>query len=120
MPEIHIGSRGSALARWQTDWVAARLQHAWPDLTCQIEYFSTSGDRITDRPLPEIGGKVDLAQTERRAQVAEVMTRARQMAAELRNLPRQELFARFRATLDEMRTQAIAQDTAGDGVPEGD
>lgn len=55
--EIRIGSRGSALARWQTDWVAARLKHAWPDLACHIEYFSTSGDRITDRPLPEIGGK---------------------------------------------------------------
>ena len=45
------------MARWQTDWVAARLQEAWPDLTCHIEYFSTSGDRIPDRPLPEIGGK---------------------------------------------------------------
>lgn len=55
--EIRIGSRGSALARWQTDWVATRLKHAWPDLVCHIEYFSTSGDRITDRPLPEIGGK---------------------------------------------------------------
>lgn len=57
MPEIRIGSRGSALARWQTNWVAAQLQHAWPDLTCRVEYFSTSGDRITDRPLPELGGK---------------------------------------------------------------
>ena len=57
MPEIRIGSRGSALARWQTEWVATHLQQAWPNLTCQIEYFSTSGDRIPDRPLPEIGGK---------------------------------------------------------------
>lgn len=55
--EIRIGSRGSALARWQTDWVATRLKQAWPELTCHIEYFSTSGDRITDRPLPELGGK---------------------------------------------------------------
>lgn len=55
--DIRIGSRGSALARWQTDWVAARLQESWPGLTCHIEYFSTSGDRVTDRPLPEIGGK---------------------------------------------------------------
>jgi hydroxymethylbilane synthase len=57
MPEIRIGSRGSALARWQTNWVATRLQKAWPDLHCRIEYFSTSGDRIQDRPLPELGGK---------------------------------------------------------------
>jgi len=53
------------------------------------------------------------ARTERRAQVAGVMARARQMAAELRNLPREELWARFRATLDEMRAQAIAQGTVG-------
>src|SRR3954465_13300596 len=57
MPEIRIGSRGSALARWQTNWVATCLQKAWPDLHCHIEYFSTTGDRITDRPLPELGGK---------------------------------------------------------------
>jgi hydroxymethylbilane synthase len=52
-----VGSRGSALARWQTEWVVARLQAAWPGLTCRIEYFTTSGDRDTDRPLPEMGGK---------------------------------------------------------------
>jgi hydroxymethylbilane synthase len=52
-----IGSRGSALARWQTDWVKARLEALWPGLTCRIEIFQTSGDRILNRPLPEIGGK---------------------------------------------------------------
>lgn len=57
MREIRIGSRGSALARWQTDWVVTRLQQAHPDLTYRIDYFTTSGDRITDRPLPEFGGK---------------------------------------------------------------
>jgi hydroxymethylbilane synthase len=57
MREIQIGSRGSALARWQTDWVVTRLQQAHPDLTCRIDYFTTSGDRIADRPLAEFGGK---------------------------------------------------------------
>ena len=32
---LTIGTRGSALARWQTEWVRARLQTAWPDLECQ-------------------------------------------------------------------------------------
>ncbi len=54
---LTIGTRGSALARWQTDWVRARLQTAWPDLECQTRLFTTSGDRILDKPLPEIGGK---------------------------------------------------------------
>jgi hydroxymethylbilane synthase len=54
---LTIGTRGSALARWQTNWVSARLQTAWPDLECQTRLFTTSGDRILDKPLPEIGGK---------------------------------------------------------------
>jgi hydroxymethylbilane synthase len=52
-----IGTRGSALARWQTDWISARLTAAWPDLTCSSKLFQTSGDKILDKPLPEIGGK---------------------------------------------------------------
>jgi hydroxymethylbilane synthase len=54
---LTMGTRGSALARWQTDWVRARLQTAWPDLECQTRLFTTSGDRILNKPLPEIGGK---------------------------------------------------------------
>lgn len=54
---VTIGTRGSTLARWQTDWVIARLKHVWPDLHCAIKLFQTSGDKILDKPLPEIGGK---------------------------------------------------------------
>jgi len=52
-----IGTRGSALARWQSDWVRDRLEALWPGLGCRLSVFQTSGDRILDRPLPEIGGK---------------------------------------------------------------
>ena len=54
---LTLGTRGSALARWQTAWVTARLCGAWPELDCQTKLFTTSGDRILDQPLPEIGGK---------------------------------------------------------------
>lgn len=54
---VLVGSRGSSLARWQTDWVVARLRQAWPGLEFDIRIFTTSGDKITDRPLPELGGK---------------------------------------------------------------
>jgi hydroxymethylbilane synthase len=54
---LTIGTRGSALARWQTDWVIARLKSVWPELDCTIKLFHTSGDKILDKPLPEIGGK---------------------------------------------------------------
>lgn len=54
---VILGSRGSALARWQTDWVVDCLHQARPDIECRVEYFSTAGDRTADVPLPEFGGK---------------------------------------------------------------
>jgi hydroxymethylbilane synthase len=54
---LTLGTRTSQLARWQTDHVIRQLRATWPDLDCQIKPFTTSGDRILDTPLPEIGGK---------------------------------------------------------------
>lgn len=54
---VRLGTRGSALARWQTDLVAGLLTAAWPDLVPETVVLRTQGDRILDRPLPLIGGK---------------------------------------------------------------
>ena len=54
---LTFATRPSALARWQTHWVMQALQAAWPDLECAEKAITTQGDRILDRPLPEIGGK---------------------------------------------------------------
>lgn len=54
---VRLGTRGSALARWQTDYVADLLQAAWPGLHAEVVVFHTQGDRILDKPLPLIGGK---------------------------------------------------------------
>lgn len=54
---VTIGTRGSLLARWQTDHVRDLLCAAWSDLTVQIEVISTHGDQVLDTPLPLIGGK---------------------------------------------------------------
>jgi hydroxymethylbilane synthase len=54
---VVIGSRGSRLALWQTHHVADLLRAAAPGLTVDIEIVSTRGDRILDKPLPQIGGK---------------------------------------------------------------
>lgn len=54
---IRLGTRGSALARWQTDHIAARLREAHPDLQAEIIVFSTRGDQVIDVPLPQVGGK---------------------------------------------------------------
>lgn len=56
-PTLILGTRTSTLARWQTDRVIDLLQTAWPGLRCEIRPFQTQGDKILDKPLPQIGGK---------------------------------------------------------------
>ena len=60
-PVIRIGSRKSKLALAQAAIVRAALAQAWPELAApgrlEIVEITTSGDRITDRPLADIGGK---------------------------------------------------------------
>jgi hydroxymethylbilane synthase len=54
---IRIGTRASALALWQTNWVADRLRGAHPGIEIDIVEIRTSGDKIQDRPLHLVGGK---------------------------------------------------------------
>ncbi len=55
--QLIFATRPSALARWQTQWVMRALETAHPGLTCREEVIVTHGDRVLDKPLPEIGGK---------------------------------------------------------------
>jgi len=55
--KLTFATRPSALARWQTQHVIKALQSHWPDLTCEEVVITTQGDRVLDKPLPEIGGK---------------------------------------------------------------
>ena len=50
-----IASRGSQLALWQARWVAAQLAARGHD--SRIEIIKTTGDKITDVPLAQVGGK---------------------------------------------------------------
>ena len=54
---IRIGSRGSALALWQSNHVRDQLQAAHPGLQIEIEIIQTTGDKILDVPLAKIGDK---------------------------------------------------------------
>lgn len=54
---IRIGSRGSALALWQSNFVRDRLREAHPGLQVDIEIIQTTGDKILDVPLAKIGDK---------------------------------------------------------------
>jgi hydroxymethylbilane synthase len=54
--EWRLGTRGSQLALWQANAVAARLQEA-SGRACRIVVIKTSGDRLQDAPLSDVGGK---------------------------------------------------------------
>lgn len=54
---LTIGTRGSVLARWQAEWVKARLQAAHSGLDISLSIIKTTGDKILDVPLANVGGK---------------------------------------------------------------
>lgn len=54
---IRIGTRGSALARWQSDFVAQSLTRVYPQITTTTNVITTRGDIDIESPLPLIGGK---------------------------------------------------------------
>ena len=56
---LRIGTRGSPLALAQAEETRARLMaaHALPEAAFEIVVIRTTGDKVTDRPLGEIGGK---------------------------------------------------------------
>jgi hydroxymethylbilane synthase len=54
--ELRIGTRGSQLALWQANTVAARIAEAGGP-PCLLVVIKTSGDRLQEAPLSEVGGK---------------------------------------------------------------
>jgi hydroxymethylbilane synthase len=53
--ELRLGTRGSQLALWQANAVAALLEPS--GIVCRIVVIKTSGDRLQEAPLSEVGGK---------------------------------------------------------------
>jgi hydroxymethylbilane synthase len=54
---IRIGTRSSALARWQAEHVAGRLRSLPEGPTVELEFIQTEGDRIQDVALSRLPGK---------------------------------------------------------------
>src|SRR5262249_8662028 len=56
---IVIGTRGSALALWQTEWGLERGRMRWPRLECVVEEITTRGDQTQalQVPLTQLGDK---------------------------------------------------------------
>src|SRR4051795_10576779 len=59
MHGLKLGTRGSPLALAQARKVAAAIETAqrWPDGYVELVTLATTGDKVQDRPLAEIGGK---------------------------------------------------------------
>src|SRR5437764_1498527 len=59
MQGLRLGTRGSPLALAQARKVAAAIETSqrWPDGWVHIVEIKTTGDKVQDRPLAEIGGK---------------------------------------------------------------
>ena len=52
-----IGTRGSQLALWQTDFVKTELEKRFPELSLAVRVIKTTGDKILDTSLSKIGDK---------------------------------------------------------------
>ncbi len=55
--KVVIGTRKSALALWQADYVADCIKEKYPEITVEKKLIVTKGDKILDTPLAKIGGK---------------------------------------------------------------
>jgi hydroxymethylbilane synthase len=53
---LRIGTRGSALALWQSRYVAGLLARTLPGLDVELVEISSLGDRVTDVPLSHVEG----------------------------------------------------------------
>lgn len=54
---LTVGTRGSPLALRQTRLVVSALSQAYPDIHSKQKIITTTGDRILDRHLADVGGK---------------------------------------------------------------
>jgi len=59
MQGLKLGTRGSPLALAQARKVASAIEAAqrWPDGYVELVTITTTGDKVQDRPLAELGGK---------------------------------------------------------------
>src|SRR5210317_2249522 len=55
--QMRIGTRASALALWQAEWVKSELEKRYPEMEVSLTKIKTQGDKILDVPLAMVGGK---------------------------------------------------------------
>ena len=89
MPHLRIGSRGSQLALWQANHISALLRARGHEV--EIEIIHTTGDKITDVPLAQVGTKGGLGKGIFTKEIEEVLAAGRVDLAvhSLKDLPTQ-------------------------------
>ena len=118
IPEkLIIGTRGSALAMTQSEWVAKRIREHHPGLSVELAVIHTKGDIMQDVSLAVIGGKgvfikeieeellrkkVDLAVHSMKDVPAELPDKLEIAAMPPREDPRDVLISRGNRTLEGM------------------
>lgn len=55
--KITIGTRGSQLALWQASFIKSEIEQRFNRIDVDLRVIKTTGDRILDRPLAQVGGK---------------------------------------------------------------
>lgn len=55
--KVVIGTRSSKLALWQAEFIKSELTERYPDLAVELNKIKTTGDKILDVPLAQVGGK---------------------------------------------------------------
>ena len=53
---LRVGTRGSALARWQSNWVRQLLASVIPERAVELTIVRTTGDQQSTVPLDSLGG----------------------------------------------------------------
>src|SRR6202047_2551496 len=87
MPRLRIGSRGSQLALWPAHHISSLLCARGHEV--EIEIIHTTGDRITDVPLAQVGAKGGLGKGMFRKEIEEALAAGRVELAvhSLKDLP---------------------------------
>lgn len=117
MKTVRIGTRGSALALAQANWLKGELEREWPQAEVNLRIIKTSGDRFVEASLQAIGGKgvftkeieeallsreIDLAVHSMKDLPTELATGLAIIAVPEREDPRDVLVARSGARLSEL------------------
>lgn len=117
---LRIGTRGSNLARWQSEWVAARLKAAHPGLRVELVEVKTQGDADRQSPLSAIGGQglftkeIQRGLLDRRVEVAVHSLKDLPTAG-----PAELLLAAVPAREDEFDALIAPKHGTLDGLPQG-